>query len=413
MKQAKRIFLIALAFTMVLSAPSCGKEENETQETKTEETQTVTELSTEEAAKADEEFLDQFLADYRNGKYEDKKYFLYEDFSAYVELAPYTNLTYPDDPLLDETVTDEEVEAFVTQIFLTSEVSDDEYTELTEGVVQKYDVVTLDYRGVIDGEEEENATAQDQSLLIGSGTYISGFEEGLIGKNIGEEVVLNLAFSPYYNAEDVAGKPVVFYVTVKKVERPAIPEFTVDVINKVYETEFASMDEARAWIKEALTLQAESEAYSCLASYLQKHVVKASTVKEYPEREMEHYRNHYIAYYSQYLSDGQTLEAFCAESLGITYEEFLLNAEEYAKEEIKIKLVIGSIARNENITCSDEQLRSCITGLYASDDSGVYGSLKSMVVDYTDIYGADYFENQVISAAVMEFVNASAVKEAA
>lgn len=405
MKKTKRFLSALLAVGMLLTLVSCGETEKQTE--------TGEETKTSQTTKKDEEFLTEFLNDYDKGTYDDKKFFAYEDLSQYFELASYKGISYPDDAMISSEVTDQNVEDYIAQIFLASEVSDDEYTTLKEGVIQRYDMLTLDYKGVIDGKEVENATAKEQSLLIGSGSFIKGFEEGLIGKKVGEEIVLNLRFSPYYQSDEVKGKDITFYVTVHKIQRPKMPEYTVDVINKTYSTKLKDMDEARDWLKEMLKAQAENSAYSYLAAYLQDDILSRSTVKEYPAKELAHFVTHYKNYYMQYLEDDQTLEDFCKESLKISYAEFLEAAEDYAKQEVGVKLMLYAIAEKENISCKKEQMSALIKGLYQSENAGYYGSMESMVKDYMNIYGADYFENQVLANAVMEVVTASAVKEGA
>ncbi len=403
----KKVLSILLVFVMLFSLYSCGeekKEKNTEEETK--------ETSAQGFTKEDEAFLKAYASDYRQGKYDGNKKFQYEDLSVYFELAPYKGVTYPDDPVLDAEVTDEYLEDYLTQIFLAAEVSDDEYTLFTEGEIQKFDMVTLNYRGLIDGKEVEDATAENQSLLIGSGSFITGFEEGLIGKKIGEEVVLNLKFSPYYAEKEVAGKDVVFYVTVKELQRPAIPEFDVKVINENYKTDFKTVDEARKWLKSALEEEKENNAYAYLSTYFQDTLMEKSTVKSLPEKEMELYRKHYAEYYSQYKEEEISWEDFCAEQLGITYDEFKKETEEYAKESVEANLLIRSIAKEEKITYTDEQMISLIRGIYKEQGEGYYSSVEEMVTDYMEIYGADYFEHQLITAQVLELIHEHAVKEA-
>ncbi|MBR5296168.1 MAG: FKBP-type peptidyl-prolyl cis-trans isomerase, partial [Clostridia bacterium] len=360
----------------------------------------------------DEEYLKAYIADYRKGKTVGEKRFQYEDLLAYIDLAPYKGMLYPDDDVLHTEISDEELESYLTQIFLAAEVSDDQYTTLTEGVVQKYDMITLDYRGVIDGKEVENATAKDQSLLVGSGKFISGFEEGLLEKKIGEEVVLNLKFSPYYSDKDVAGKDITFYVTAKQIQRPTIPEFNVEVINKNYQTSFKTMEEAREYFRGYMKENAERNAYSALCSYLQAALVQNSTVKSYPEKELEIYKKHYSDYYAQYKEEGVEWEDFCQEQMGISYDEFKALSEEYAKDSVATNLVIRSIAKQENITFTDEQMSALILGIY-EDEAEYYLSLEDMISDYATIYGADYFEYQLLSAQVLDLLQENAVKEAA
>lgn len=402
MKFTGRLLSLLLVSAMLLAPVSCDTA------AETEETATA---ATEETAvkKSDEEQLADFIRAYRAGEYKDKMYFQYEDMTEYFTLASYDSIRYPEDELIAETVTDQAVEDYLTTMILNTKVTDEEYTEVTSGPLQKWDVVTIDYKGYMDGEEIDDATAEGEELLLGSGAYIPGFETGLIGQNFDKEIRLDLHFSPYYSAKDKAGKDITFYVTVKKVQRPAIPEITVEVVNELYSTSFKTMDEVKAELKEDMDAAQQSRAHSNISSYLQNDILQRSTVKSYPEKEVNHFTTHFVNYYAQYVEDGSTLADFCEKELGLSYEEFTEKAREYAEEEVAGTLMVLSVCREENITCSDEQLEAMIRGLY-ENQNGFYGDMRSFLYDYTDIYGADYFELQVKSAAVAEKIRETAVK---
>ena len=172
------------------------------------------------------------------------------------------------------------------------------------------------------------------------------------------------------------------------------------------------MEEAREYFRGYMKENAESNAYSALCSYLQSALLQKSTVKSYPEKELEIYKKHYSDYYAQYMEEGEKWEDFCQEQMGITYDEFKALAEEYAKESVATNLLVRSIAKLENISFTDEQMSALVLGIY-EDEAEYYQSLEEMVSDYTAIYGADYFEYQLISAQVLEFLQKNAVKEAA
>lgn len=398
MNRIKRLFSLFLALLMLLGAVSCGEEATES---KTEENKGSA------VAKTDEEQLEEFVRAYRAGEYKDAMLYQYEDLTKYFVLAEYKNLKYPDDMLIADSVTDEAVEDYLTTIVLNEFVPDDQYTDVTEGKLQKWDVVTIDYEGYMDGEKIKDATAEGQELLLGSGAYIHGFESGMIGKDMSEKIRLDLRFSPYYSAKDKAGKDITFYVTVKKVQRPTIPEITSDIINKMYSTTYKSMDEVKAALKKDMDSAQAGRAHSNITTFLQDDIVKRSTVKEYPEKEVGHYMLHFADYYGQFVETGSTLEEFCKEEMGISFEEFKALARDYAEGNVANTLMILSVCRAENITCSDEQLKAMIRGLY-ENQNGLYGNMESFLADYSDIYGADYFEIEVLEAAAMEKIRETA-----
>lgn len=113
--------------------------------------------------------------------------------------------------------------------------------EITDRAVQGGDTVTLDFTGYVDGEELENGSGTDQKLPIGSGSFIDGFEEGLIGAKTGDQLTLELAFpDPYPNNTELSGKPVTFEVTVKKIE--GFEDVSDDDINSATEGAFTTYD---------------------------------------------------------------------------------------------------------------------------------------------------------------------------
>ncbi|MBQ3075850.1 MAG: FKBP-type peptidyl-prolyl cis-trans isomerase, partial [Clostridia bacterium] len=332
----KSLAFTAFLLTLALLLSACGQKEKETDPETAEET--VTEAF-QGMTDADHAYLKAYLSDYAEGKLVGEKLFDYQGFEEFVKPFEYKGLTYPEDSMIDTEITDEEVDDFLTLFVLATQVTDEQYQELTEGTVQKYDMAIIDFRGVVDGQESDNTSGTDQELVIGSGTFIDGFESGLIGKNIGEEVKLDLKFSPYYGAREMAGKDATFYVTVKKVQRAEIPVLTAEDINAYYKTEFKSMDEAKAWFKEALGKQAESEAFSCISTYLQGKILESMEVVQYPEKEVEHFAALQLLQH-EYARGDDDWEVYSSEKLGMSYEELKNQAELAAKEEVKPSLMM-------------------------------------------------------------------------
>lgn len=354
-----------------------------------------------------------YLEKLHSGAYQDLELFAYEDLSQYFKLGDYKGLHYPDDEYLDTAVTDEEVYDNLVVAVLSSVVPDSDYTHLTQGVVEKYDAVHLSYEGVVDGKVLESATtgAQGADLIIGSGNYIPGFEAGLLGKAIGSTVTLSLRFSPYYADETVSGKPVRFTVHIQSVQRPKIPEVTADLINQIYGTDFSDLDSVQAALKEELVRERADRAQSSLAAYLQDRILENSTVLAYPEKEMQHYRDHFQAYFQQYAdSQEKTLEDYLT-GQGYDLAEFEEMKEEYAKTSCEADLLIFSIARAENVKAGDDQVEALILGLKENNQN--FPAVEDLIEYYNSVYGPYYFENRILSAAVMELVEKNAVKDPA
>ena len=129
----------------------------------------------------------------------------------------------------EPTVTDEEVDAQIQQLLNSSA----EYLEV-DREAQLGDQVNIDYKGMKDGVAFDGGTAEGYDLVLGSNSFIDGFESGLVGAKKGEEVTLNLTFpDPYQNNPDLAGQAVVFEVKVNNVKEKTVPELTDDFVAKV------------------------------------------------------------------------------------------------------------------------------------------------------------------------------------
>ncbi len=400
----KRLVCTLLALTLLLSLAACSQEEASPSTTAEKE------MTTAEKAAKDEAALEKFIKEYREGVYKEEELFSYEDLSEYYELGEYKGLTYPDDPAIREEVTDEEVERYQTFILISNTVPDSDYTAVPEGQpLQEFDVVTMDYTGIIDGKEHDNAKDTDATLMLGSGQFIDGFESGLVGKTVGSTVQLELKFSPYYSDPQVAGKSATFTVKIKSAQRPKIPEATVEVFGKIAGKAFSDLEGVRQDIRSYLEGKKAESAYTSLATYLQGQLLDRGKAKSYPEKELEIYRKRYIDDCTQGAESGMTLEEFCEKNLGISYEEFNADAVEYAQISTAASMMVLAVAQKEGITCTDEQMEAVIRQLYANL-SQYFSDMESFLAYHRQAFGADYFEDWVINAAVSERLVEYAVK---
>ena len=118
---------------------------------------------------------------------------------------------------------------------------------IEDRAVKDGDILTIDYSGSVDGVKFEGGTAEDQTLVIGSGAFIPGFEEQLVGKNLNETADINVTFPEEYHAPDLAGKDAVFTVTVKAIKEKELPELDDEFAAEV--SEFDTLDEYKADVK--------------------------------------------------------------------------------------------------------------------------------------------------------------------
>lgn len=222
---------------------------------------------------------------------------------------------------------------------------------------KKWDKVDIDYTGLLDGKAFDNGSDTGFELILGSGTFIEGFEEGLIGSKIGEKKDLNLTFpETYKNNPDLAGKAVVFETKVNKIY--TLPEFTDEFVKKNLEG-YDTAEEYKAGVKKDLE--------ESLAEYIQtqkedaawKLIMADAKVNSYPKKELneviedvKEYREYNYQYYY-----GVTVEQYLQQT-GQTQEDYDQSVEDEAKEVLANRMIMESIAAKENITVSEEDFNA-------------------------------------------------------
>lgn len=269
-----------------------------------------------------------------------------DNLEDYVTLGEYQNLTVEEEPKAE--VTEEDVDSYIERQLINNY----DPVEVTEDrAVQENDTVNIDYAGYLDGEAFDGGTAQDQDLLIGSGSFIDGFEDGLIGHKKGETVSLDLTFPEDYSPNpDLAGQAVVFEVTINSISEPAALTDEWAAAN----TDYATAEEFRNAQKELLIQQADSDYESQVKSDLFQQVMDNSEIKDYPEEELEELKadiesqmdQMYQAYY------GMTLDE-ALEAQGISKEEAEQSYDETAKSYMSQYLLTQAILDAEGITLTE------------------------------------------------------------
>ncbi|MEI3193975.1 MAG: trigger factor [Lachnospiraceae bacterium] len=188
-------------------------------------------------------------------------------------------------------VTEDEIQ----QQFYDDCSSHDKLLQVTEGEVAEGDVVNIDYVGSIDGVEFDGGTDKGVDLTIGSGTFIPGFEDGLIGAAIGKEINVNVTFPENYGNTDVAGKDAVFAVTVNFVKKA--PEMTDDIVAEI--SDHKTVDEYRKGVEEQLKADKEAQQNSDKINGILNQIYSASTINGYPEEVVNYRTAQMKAYYTQ------------------------------------------------------------------------------------------------------------------
>ncbi|MCI5766355.1 MAG: trigger factor [Clostridiales bacterium] len=252
-----------------------------------------------------------------------------------------------------EKVTDEAVDARIQNDVERASTTQD----VTDRAVENGDIVNLDYAGSVDGVAFEGGTAQGQSLTIGSGMFIPGFEEQMVGMNIGEERDLSVKFPEQYHADNLAGKDAVFHVKVNGIQTKVRPELDDDFAADV--SEFDTFEAYKANIVADLEKNAADRAEANLEDALVQKVVDAADC-DIPDamiqdeittmlREMEMRMIYQGIRFEDYLKyTGQTLD------------QVRENYKPEAANRVKTQLVLEAVAKAENIVPTDEDVDEAI-----------------------------------------------------
>lgn len=248
-------------------------------------------------------------------------------------------------------ITDEEVESAIESNLQMNAVT----TEVTDRAVESGDTATIDFVGKIDGKEFEGGSSTDYALVIGSGTFIDGFEDSIIGHKIGDTFDWNGVFPEDYMNADYAGKDVVFTITVKSISKEEIPELNEEFVKSVSE-ESKTVEEYKAEIKKQLEKDAETNYQDTLAQEVWDKVLENTEVKKYPEDELnemvDSLREQYESAAEYYEMD---FSSFLQDQMGMTEEEFDEEARSAVEATLKEKMVTEAIADKEKIKYTDEE----------------------------------------------------------
>ena len=237
-----------------------------------------------------------------------------------------------------------------------------------ERAVENGDRVILDYSGSVDGEKFDGGTAEDQPLVIGSGTFIPGFEEQMVGMNVGEEKDITVTFPEEYHAPDLAGKEAVFHVKVREVQVKELPalddEFAKDV------SEFDTLDELRADKRKKMEERAAENEKAARENLCIKAVCDNATV-EIPAVMIDRQVNYMLQDIAYRLSmSGISLEDYCKFS-GSDIDSMRESYKPEAENRVKMQLVIEAVGKAENVACTGEELEADVAAYAEQNNTSV------------------------------------------
>lgn len=237
-----------------------------------------------------------------------------------------------------------------------------------ERAVENGDRVVIDYSGSVDGVQFDGGTAEEQTLVIGSNTFIPGFEEQLIGMNVGEERDITVTFPEEYHAENLAGKEAVFHIKLHNVQFKELPELDDEFAKDV--SEFDTLAELIADKRKKMEEQAAKNEKIAIENIALKTVCDNAEV-EVPECMTERQANYMLRDMGYRLQmSGISLEDYCR-YVGTDLNALKASYHDEAASRVKMQLVIEAVGKAENVTCTDEEIAEVIKEYAENNDMPV------------------------------------------
>lgn len=301
----------------------------------------------------------------------------------YVTLGDYKNLQVT--PMVE--VTEDEIEQTAIMVFegMLTEETIIEHREIVEG-----DTVYISFVGLKDGVAFDDGTGESY-LTIGSGLFIPGFEEGLVGVMSGTQVDLDLTFPEDYYAEDLMGQEVVFEVEVLYITCPMEDEY----MELVTSGDYTTVDEFKEFIREYITATAENSYILQVENEILGLIIEDSTFTELPEDLVEKYRvNITTNLTSVALQYGMDLDNYCLAAYGIEAQECV---EIFSENAVKQGLAFQAIANIENLNVTDEET-------YQGIEQMIAGSEFATVEDFLGSENMEEYKEYFMFEKVLAFL---------
>ena len=403
MKKNYRI-IAALAASMVMLC-ACGKEAaTETTETTTEAT---TEAAADEAAQSDAQASADAAAEGASGSIDvsglEAVTLNDVDIDSLVKLGEYKGITLD---LKKTEVTDEDVENSLNSAYSQNP----NMKEVTDRAIESGDTANIDFVGKYADTKEEfqGGTGQGYDLVIGSGSFIDGFEDGLIGVKTGETVDLNLTFPEDYGAADLAGKDVIFTVTVNSI-KVADEEPSDEWVKGLGLEDVENMDQFRAHLRAELEADADTQYKEDLKNAAVEMVADNATVDEIPEKL-------YNRYYIQMVDSLKSYVQQIANTYGVQVSEteyvqtvmqnngLTGTPEDYlndlANQQTKRIMVLQAVANKEGIEVSQETIDKYIQEDYDNYFKSSYGTID----EFKATFDTEDYREQIMAEQVADFL---------
>lgn len=306
-----------------------------------------------------------------------------------VKLGDYKGITFKK---VEYNVKDEDVNAELARL----QERNSRMVDVTDRAVENGDTVTIDYSGSVDGVKFEGGTAEKQTLVIGSGTFIPGFEDQVIGMKIGEERDINVKFPEEYHAENLKGKDSVFHIVLHEIKKKELPELTDEFIKDSVGAE--SLEAYKKEVTERLTKQNNDRAEREIEDEMVKEISENATV-EIPDALIDMQTDRMVEEMSYRLSyQGLKLEDYL-KYVGKTVEDYRNEYKPQAESIVKSQLVIEKIISDEKIEATDADVEARIEEMAKAQGREIPDVKKNMQARQLD-----YVKNEIVIKKFFEFL---------
>ena len=344
--------------------------------------------------------------------------FAYEsaDLSKYITLSESEYFNNKVTLGTDYIVSDKMVDEYIADVLFENKTKTNEDTKIVDQPIKLGDSAFIYYTGYLNGKAFAGGSNADDKkpheLSIGSGSFIPGFEDGLIGvipnqTSKDSPFDLNVTFPENYNSADLAGKAVVFKVWIEYTVQYTIPELTDDFVKEALKFDGTASD-YKAHIKEQLqaelTAKAEDEALNAVLNKLMEN----SEVIEYPKQSVDYYYESYIDYYEYYMQlysmygyKFDSLEEFLVAIVGLDKDNWQEQVTDLAKNAVQTSLICYSIAKNQNITVTDEEFNAYVETLIGKNSSEAQQYTADEIIE---MYGRQQINETLLFDKVNEFL---------
>lgn len=300
---------------------------------------------------------------------------------------------------------------------LSAEVSDDDIMEelkaeqeknasmvtVEDRAAENGDTVTIDFEGFVDGEAFEGGKGTDYPLVLGSHSFIDTFEEQLEGKNTGEETDVNVTFPEDYQAAELAGKPALFKVTIKKIEKKILPDIDDELAQDV--SEFDTLNEYKADIKAKLLEKKEKENRAKKEDAVIEQIIEGAEMEIADDMVTAQTENMLREFAQNIQMQGISIEQYM-QFTGNTAQGMMEQMKPQALKRIQSRLVLEAVAEAENIDVSDEETTEKIEQIAKS-----YGMEADKLKDTIGEKEMEQIKADIKVEKAVEFVTDSAVEK--